>query len=259
MPDTQGGGDGRRCHSIDTPRDAAYRIGAPYERADSNVSGVDGDLPEVIEIDWVQGPTPCRARLGGDGAFLNEDSAEEHDLRLGSRFELQTPTGKVLRLRVEGIFDEPSGGSPFGAYTISKSLFDAPWPTPENTIERAGSSGGVGARLGATPSRDCSGLGGRGCAGHRGHLHPGFDGVFGVSSEPVTSGSSIASSTIARSANAAAPTRTLWSRVNSLSLISRIRPKVHPLAGPAYKCPVVSATRPRRAQAAARRRRLAEV
>jgi hypothetical protein len=156
MPDTQGGGDGRRCHSTDTPRDAAYRIGAPCERADSNVSGVDGDLPEVIEIDWVQGPTPCRARLGGDGAFLNEDSAEEHDLRLGSRFELQTPTGKVLRLRVEGIFDEPSGGSPFGAYTISKSLFDAPWPTPENTIERAGSSGGVGARLGATPSRDCS-------------------------------------------------------------------------------------------------------
>jgi putative ABC transport system permease protein len=96
------------------------------------VSGVDGELSEVIELDWVQGSDSVPARLGRDGAFLTEELADDHNLRLGSRFELQTPTGRTLTLRVKGIFDEPSGGSPFGGYTIAKSLFDRSWPTPEN-------------------------------------------------------------------------------------------------------------------------------
>jgi putative ABC transport system permease protein len=107
------------------------------------VSGVDAELSEVIDIDWVDGSDAVPARLGEDGAFLNEDAADEHDLTLGSRFELETPTGKVLQLRVEGIFDEPTGGSPFGDYTIAKSLFDASWPTPENLMTFANMRGGV--------------------------------------------------------------------------------------------------------------------
>jgi putative ABC transport system permease protein len=107
------------------------------------VSGVDAELSEVIDIDWVEGSGAVPAALGDDGAFVNEDIADEHDLTLGSRFQLQTPTGKVLRLRVEGIFDEPTGGSPFGAYTISHSLFDASWPTPENLMTFSNMRGGV--------------------------------------------------------------------------------------------------------------------
>jgi putative ABC transport system permease protein len=107
------------------------------------VSGVDAELSEVIELDWVQGSDSVPARLGRDGAFLTEELADDHDLRLGSRFELQTPTGRMLSLRVEGIFDEPSGGSPFGGYTISKSVFDASWPTPETGFTFLNIRGGV--------------------------------------------------------------------------------------------------------------------
>jgi putative ABC transport system permease protein len=107
------------------------------------VSGVDAELSEVIELDWVQGSDSVPARLGRDGAFLTEELADDHDLTLGSRFELQTPTGRMLSLRVEGIFDEPSGGSPFGGYTISKSLFDSSWPTPENGFTFLNIRGGV--------------------------------------------------------------------------------------------------------------------
>jgi putative ABC transport system permease protein len=107
------------------------------------VSGVDAELSEVIELDWVQGSDSVPARLGRDGAFLTEELADDHDLTLGSRFELQTPTGRMLSLRIEGIFDEPSGGSPFGGYTISKSVFDASWPTPENGFTFLNISGGV--------------------------------------------------------------------------------------------------------------------
>jgi putative ABC transport system permease protein len=107
------------------------------------VAGVDAELSEVIDIDWVDGSDAVPARLGDDGAFINEDVADDHDLALGSRFQLQTPTGKVLQLRVEGIFDEPTGGSPFGDYTISQSLFDASWPTPENLMTFLNMRGGV--------------------------------------------------------------------------------------------------------------------
>jgi putative ABC transport system permease protein len=107
------------------------------------VSGVDRELSEVIELDWIQGSASVPARLGRDGAFLTEELADDHELRLGSRFELQTPTGRVLPLRVEGIFDEPSGGSPFGGYTISKPLFDDSWPTPENGFTFLNIRGGV--------------------------------------------------------------------------------------------------------------------
>jgi putative ABC transport system permease protein len=107
------------------------------------VSGVDRELSEVIELDWVQGSDSVPARLGRDGAFLTEELADDHELRLGSRFALQTPTGRTLNLRVEGIFDEPSGGSPFGGYTISKSLFDDSWPTPENGFTFLNIRGGV--------------------------------------------------------------------------------------------------------------------
>jgi putative ABC transport system permease protein len=109
----------------------------------ASVAGVDAELSEVIDIDWVEGSDAVPARLGDDGAFLNEDAADEHDLTLGAPFQLQTPTGKVLRLRVEGIFDEPTGGSPFGDYTISKSVFDASWPTPENGFTFLNIRGGV--------------------------------------------------------------------------------------------------------------------
>jgi putative ABC transport system permease protein len=109
----------------------------------TQVSGVEVALPEVIDIDWLEGSDAVPAQLGDDGAFLSEESADEHDLSIGSPFELETPTGRVLDLRVEGIFDEPTGGSPFGAITISTAVFDASYPTPTNIMTLVNMRGGV--------------------------------------------------------------------------------------------------------------------
>ena len=51
------------------------------------------------------------ALRGALRAEVDKDYAKDHHLRLGSPIPVTTPTGKVLRLRLKGIFDPPNGGS----------------------------------------------------------------------------------------------------------------------------------------------------
>jgi putative ABC transport system permease protein len=70
--------------------------------------------------------------LGANGAFVDNDYADDHDLSVGSPIAVLTPSGKRLRLVVKGIFDPPSGGSPFGHVTFSSATFDANYQSPKN-------------------------------------------------------------------------------------------------------------------------------
>ena len=83
------------------------------------------------------------ADLGKDGAFVDHKFAEKHNLHVGSQFKLQTPTGKLLPLRIEGIFKLPKGGSPFAFVTISNALFDANYIDPVNEMVFINTKGGV--------------------------------------------------------------------------------------------------------------------
>jgi putative ABC transport system permease protein len=75
---------------------------------------------------------------------------------------VKTPTGKTLRLRVEGIFDEPKGGSPFGNVAISTSTFDDAFANHANEFTLLNVRGGPTAEntarleqaLGAFPDAD---------------------------------------------------------------------------------------------------------
>jgi putative ABC transport system permease protein len=49
----------------------------------------------------------------------------------------------VLDLRVIGIFKQPKGGSPFGAITISSTLFDSAYQNPANVYTFVDMNGGV--------------------------------------------------------------------------------------------------------------------
>jgi putative ABC transport system permease protein len=72
------------------------------------------------------------ATLGGDGAFVDDGFAEDHDLSLGSPVELTFPNGNERSFVVEGIFDPPTGGSPFGSVTVSADVWDREIPQPRN-------------------------------------------------------------------------------------------------------------------------------
>jgi putative ABC transport system permease protein len=105
------------------------------------VSGVDGNLTKVVNMKWTNGSAGVPAQLGTDGAFVTDPYAEDHHLSVGSPIALKTPTGKMLRLQVEGIFDEPKGGSPFGQVSVSTTAFDSAFADRDNSFTLANVTG----------------------------------------------------------------------------------------------------------------------
>ena len=106
------------------------------------VSGVDEHLTEVVAMKWASGSSSVPAQLGRDGAFVTDRYADDESLEVGSTLRLDTPTGKTLDLRVEGIFDEPKGGSPFGVISISKDAFDDAFASHDNDMTLLNIAGG---------------------------------------------------------------------------------------------------------------------
>ena len=108
-----------------------------------NLTAVDPSLPKVVNLDWKEGSKAVPAELGKDGAFVDHKFAEKHNLHVGSKFTLETPTSKSLPLIIKGIFKLPKGGSPFAPVTISNALFDANYIDPQNEMVFINTKGGV--------------------------------------------------------------------------------------------------------------------
>jgi putative ABC transport system permease protein len=87
---------------------------------------------QVIALDWKEGSQDVFESLGDDGAFVDEGYAKDHALRLGSPVDVTFANGDKRTFKVEGIFDPPTGGSPFGPVTISASSWDRETPRPQN-------------------------------------------------------------------------------------------------------------------------------
>jgi putative ABC transport system permease protein len=107
------------------------------------VNGVDPNLTKVVNMKWSSGSSSVPARLGRDGAFIKERYADDHSLRIGSPLIVNTPTGTTLRLHVEGVFDEPKGGSPFQDVAISTSTFDDSFARHDNQYTLVNIRGGT--------------------------------------------------------------------------------------------------------------------
>jgi putative ABC transport system permease protein len=123
---------------------AAVRVGSGRAfGAKINVSGVEPDVSRVIEVKWKAGSQAVPGQLGSDGAFVNKDYAREQHLRVGSPFDVETPAGRVMHLRLRGIFSPPKGGSPYGDVTISTARFDAEYHNPQNVYAFIDIAGGV--------------------------------------------------------------------------------------------------------------------
>ena len=86
----------------------------------------------MLTLEWKDGSQDVFADLAPNGAFVDDDYAKDHNLQVGSSVVVETPSGEKLRLVVRGIFDPPTGGSPFGHVTFASSTFDRAYPNPEN-------------------------------------------------------------------------------------------------------------------------------
>jgi putative ABC transport system permease protein len=95
-------------------------------------TAVDASARELINVTWKDGSPEVLANLGDDGAFVDDGYAEDNRLSVGSPIDITFPSGTIERYTVEGIFDPPTGGSPFGSITLSTQAWDAQVENPRN-------------------------------------------------------------------------------------------------------------------------------
>lgn len=95
-------------------------------------TAVDPTAREMILLKWKTGSQDVFAELGEDGAFVDDAYAENHDLAVGSPVELTFPNGDTAAFTVQGIFDPPTGGSPFGRVTVGSEAWDEHVEQPRN-------------------------------------------------------------------------------------------------------------------------------
>jgi putative ABC transport system permease protein len=107
------------------------------------VTGVEPQTSKVISIKWQDGAPTTIDHLGADGTVISKTYAEDHKLHVGSHVTLVSPKGDFLDLVVRGVFSPPTGGSPFGSFTISSGLFDRHWQDPQNLFTFIRMRGGV--------------------------------------------------------------------------------------------------------------------
>jgi putative ABC transport system permease protein len=109
------------------------------------VTAVEPQAAQVLALDWQSGSQAVFGQLGTAGAIVAKAYAKSHQLGLGSPISVLTPSGATIQLKIAGIFDPPSGGSPFGQVTISSATFDKNWEAPQNLFTFAKMRGGVNA------------------------------------------------------------------------------------------------------------------
>jgi putative ABC transport system permease protein len=96
------------------------------------ITAVDPGASKVFNLEWTAGSAAVMESLGANGAFTDDSFAKDHTLRVGSSFEMLFPSGERETFRLKGIFDPPTGGSPFGQVTISSATFDELNQSPKN-------------------------------------------------------------------------------------------------------------------------------
>lgn len=109
---------------------------------DVSVDGVDpGTIARVVNFNWKDGSDATFARLGASGAVLQRAFAEDHDLRVGGRFSLETAQGTKLELTVAGIYAPPKLDPVLGPVLISQRTFDSSFERPRDVLALVAVSG----------------------------------------------------------------------------------------------------------------------
>jgi putative ABC transport system permease protein len=96
------------------------------------INSVDGDL---LRFDWVEGDDGVPARLGADGAIVDEGWASEHGLAVGDRFSLESANGAELALTVRAIEGSPLiDAMALGPVTIGRAAYDKAFENDRNML-----------------------------------------------------------------------------------------------------------------------------
>jgi putative ABC transport system permease protein len=109
------------------------------------VTGIDpATIGHFYKFDWTDGSARTPAGLGDDGAIVTAPYADDHDLQVGSRLEIQVPSGEKRTITVRGIHAPPRVDSLLGDVTIAETAFDAAYPAAQNSMTFIDAEAGAG-------------------------------------------------------------------------------------------------------------------
>jgi putative ABC transport system permease protein len=106
-------------------------------------TGVNPTGGSMFKLEWKEGSQAVFTQLGKDGAFVDDGYAKRHKLHIGSPIRLTFATGVKKTFVIKGVFNPPTGGSPFGTVTISQEAWDPPNPDPKNLYSFVRMRGGA--------------------------------------------------------------------------------------------------------------------
>jgi putative ABC transport system permease protein len=125
----------------------------------NTLSAVNPGGSKIFRLDWTAGSPATLDTLGPNDAFTDKDYAKKHALSLGSKVQVLVPSGQRPTFRIAGIYDPPSGGSPFnGPLVISTPTFDKLYTTPQDQFVFFNVNGGASAEASARLDRDLKGF-----------------------------------------------------------------------------------------------------
>jgi putative ABC transport system permease protein len=115
---------------------------------DVSVTGIEpATIGKVYDYRWTKGSDNVLLSLGFDGAIVRKAFADDHDLKVGSQFNITTPQGKRVPLGVRGIYEPPAEELDplLGEVTLAQRAFDVHFPRPRDLFAFVDTNEGVSA------------------------------------------------------------------------------------------------------------------
>jgi putative ABC transport system permease protein len=108
------------------------------------ITGIDPEtITDVYRFDWQDGSDAVLGQLGGDGAILSDDFADQKNLEVGSRFQILSSDGRRGDFVVRAIYQPPPFYPLLGAVSITKGRFDQLYERPRNQFTFIDTTGGA--------------------------------------------------------------------------------------------------------------------
>jgi putative ABC transport system permease protein len=125
----------RRIPGIAIVTPVAFTVGRPVGSGENaTVSAVDpGTFEQVYRIEWRQGSPATLKRLGATGTVVSEGYAKSHNLKVGQRVVLRTPSERTVALSVLGTVSD--NARLLGDFTISLPLARAAFAQREDALD----------------------------------------------------------------------------------------------------------------------------
>ena len=100
----------------------------------------------MLHFHWQAGSDAALRAMGDDGAIVTKKFANDHELTVGERFPMTTPSGKRLDLRVAGIDARPEFNPlELADVSIARGLFDRSFKTRDDRLVFVRLDAGAGA------------------------------------------------------------------------------------------------------------------